>query len=624
NAPEQYSAATRIFGGVTLMVNISNYGSDVVSESGKIIDSQMDDLIREKLALKEQVDSLQKKAQQIKPTLYDGIIMSDKHVAMTVNDDDETLILEENSRSKMSEKAKDQEIIDKNISHKPIDYAKLNRLSEDFRKRFTLQKEKDDEQAFWLRSSNPTIEQVKAKQPLDNALDFACKHAQLIQELLVYVQDTCPNAIKPSAKKVVVTPKNKVKKVRVAEPLTSACNIKQIVHWYLDSGCLKHMTGNHSQLINFISKFFGTVRFENGHITRIVGYGDYQLGNVTISRVYYVEGLGHNLFSACQFCNADLEVTFQKNTSFIRNLEGVDLISRSRDTNLYAISLDDMLKTSPICLLLKASKTKSWLWHRRLSHLNFGKSKKSSHQPKAEDTNKEKLYLFHMDLCGLVRVTSKYKKKYILVIVDDYSRLTWVRFSRSKYEAPEATIKCIKNIQVCLNATVRNVQTSNGTEFVNQTLREFYENVGIPHQTSAEAINTACYTQNRSIIHHRYNKNPYELIHDKKPDVSFFHVFGALCYPTNDNEYLGKLDTKDDIGIFVGYVPAKKAFRIYNKRTWKIVETIHVPFDELISMASEQFSSGPGLQCVTPATSSSGLVPNTFSQQPCIPPNRDD
>ncbi|GJR19693.1 retrovirus-related pol polyprotein from transposon TNT 1-94 [Tanacetum coccineum] len=215
------------------------------------------------------------------------------------------------------------------------------------------------------------------------------------------------------------------------------------------------MTGNRSQLMNFVSKFLGTVRFRNGQITRIMGYGNYQLGNVTISRVYYVEGLGHNLFSVGQFCDAELEVAFQKNTCFICNLEGVDLLSGSRDTNLYTISLDDMLKTSSICLLSKASKTKSWLWHCRLSHLNFstlnklakdglvrgiprlkfqkdhlcsacalGKSKKSSHQPKAKDTNQEKLYLYHMDLCGPMRVASINGKRYILVIVDDYSRFT--------------------------------------------------------------------------------------------------------------------------------------------------------------------------------------------------------
>ncbi|GJS97743.1 retrovirus-related pol polyprotein from transposon TNT 1-94 [Tanacetum coccineum] len=238
-----------------------------------------------------------------------------------------------------------------------------------------------------------------------------------------------------------------------------------------------------SSLVNDrLSRLF-SVRFRNDQITKIMRYGDYQLGNVIISRVYYVEGLGHNLFSVGQFCDADLEVVFQKNTCFIRNLEGVNLLSGSKDTNLYTISLDDMLKTSLIYLLSKALKTKSWLWHRWLSHLNFGKGKKSSHQPTAEDTNQEKLYLFHMDLCGPMRVESINGKRYILVIIDDYSRFTLVKFLRSNDEAPNAIIKCIKNIQVRLNDTVHNVRIDNGTEFVNQTLRDFYENVRISHQT---------------------------------------------------------------------------------------------------------------------------------------------
>ncbi|GJU04605.1 integrase, catalytic region, zinc finger, CCHC-type containing protein [Tanacetum coccineum] len=95
---------------------------------------------------------------------------------------------------------------------------------------------------------------------------------------------------------------------------------------------------------------------------------------------------------------------------------------------------------------------------------------------------------------------------------------------------------------------------------------------------------------------------------DKKPDLSFFHIFGSLCYPTNDNEDLGKFDAKSDIGIFVGYAPAKKVFRIYSRRTRIITETIHVTFDELTAMASKQLSSGPGLQGMTPATSSIGLI----------------
>ncbi|GJW34498.1 retrovirus-related pol polyprotein from transposon TNT 1-94 [Tanacetum coccineum] len=184
----------------------------------------------------------------------------------------------------------------------------------------------------------------------------------------------------------------------------------------------------------------GTVRFRNGQIAKIMGYGDYQQYN-------YLKG--------------------------------------SRDTNLYIISLDDMLKTSPIYLLSKASKTKSG-----------------------------------------------------------------------------------------------------------------YGTVGYLISTS--------------------------LMHNKNPDLSFLHVFGSLCYPTNDSKDLDKLNAKADIGIFVGYEPAKKAFKINNKRTRKIMEAIHVTFDDLTAMASDQFSSGPRLQFLTLATSSSRLVPNPVLQQPFNPPNRND
>nr|GFC34631.1 retrovirus-related Pol polyprotein from transposon TNT 1-94 [Tanacetum cinerariifolium] len=229
----------------------------------------------------------------------------------------------------------------------------------------------------------------------------------------------------------------------------------------------------------------------------------------------------------------------------------------------------------------------------------MGKSTKKTHKPKSEDTNQEKLYLLHMDLCRIMRVESVNGKKYILVIVDAYSRFTWVKFLRSKDETPMFIIKFLKMIQVRLNVPVRRIRTDNGTEFVNQTLRDYYEEVGISHETSVacspqqngvverQAVATVCFTQNRSIIRLRHGKTPYELMHSKLPDLSFFHVFGALCYPTNDSEKVGKLQPKADIGIFIGYAPTKKAFRIYNRRTRRIVETIHVDFDELTAMASE-------------------------------------
>nr|GEV74030.1 putative ribonuclease H-like domain-containing protein [Tanacetum cinerariifolium] len=203
------------------------------------------------------------------------------------------------------------------------------------------------------------------------------------------------------------------------------------------------MTRDCSHLINFVQKFLGTVKFGNDHVAKIMGYGDYQIGNVIISRVYHVEGLGHNLFSIRQFCDSDLKVAFRQHTCFIRNLDGVDLLTGSRGNNLYTLSLQDMLASSPICLLSKASKTKSWLWH----PCAMGKSTKKTHKPKSEDTNQEKLYLLHMDLCEPIKVKSVNGKKYILVIVDDYSRFTWVKFLRSKDETSMFIIKFLKMIQ---------------------------------------------------------------------------------------------------------------------------------------------------------------------------------
>nr|GEY81550.1 hypothetical protein [Tanacetum cinerariifolium] len=352
-------------------------------------------------------------------------------------------------------------------------------------------------------------------------------------------------------------------------------------------------------------KFMGTVRFGNDHVAIILGFGDLQWGNILITRVYFVEGFGHNLFSVGQFCDSDLE------------------------------------------------STKSWLWHQRLSHLNFDtindlarndlvtglpkfkyhkehlcpsceqeKSKRASHPPKPVPNSRQRLHLLHMDLCGPMRITSINGKRYVLVIIDDYSRYTWVNFLRSKDEAPEVIINFLKRITVLLQSPVIIIRMDNGTEFKNQVLKVYFDSVGISHQMSsvrtpqqnrvverqnrtlveaartmlifsraslllwAEAIATACFTQNRSIIHRRFNKTPYELINGRKPDISFLHVFGAL---------------------------------VYNRRTKKIMENINVSFDELSAMAFEQSSSKPGLNSMTSGHISSGLdltyAPSTITMQ---------
>nr|GFC51898.1 retrovirus-related Pol polyprotein from transposon TNT 1-94 [Tanacetum cinerariifolium] len=177
-------------------------------------------------------------------------------------------------------------------------------------------------------------------------------------------------------------------------------------------------------------------------------------------------------------------------------------------------------------------------------------------------------------------------------------------------------------------SVARSPQQNGVVERRNQTLIEAARTMLIYAQAPlflwAEDVATACFTQSRSIIRLRHGKTPYELMHGKQPDLSYFHVFGALCYPTNDGENVGKLQPKADIGIFIGYAPTKKTFRIYNRRTRRIVETIHVDFDELAAMASKQSSSGPALQEMIPGTISSGLVQKPLSSTSYVPPSRNE
>nr|GEU35191.1 uncharacterized mitochondrial protein AtMg00810-like [Tanacetum cinerariifolium] len=265
------------------------------------------------------------------------------------------------------------------------------------------------------------------------------------------------------------------------------------------------------------------------------------IGSMTIKKVYYVKGLGHNLFSVGQFCDKGLEVAFRKSTCFVRNEDGVDLLTGDRSLNLYTIALNEVASNSSTCLLAKASSSQSWLWHQRLSHLNFatinnlvknnlvqglpkmkfekdhlcsaceqGKIHRKHHKSKTAFASNKPLYLFHMDLCGLMHVVSINRKRFVLVVVDDYSRYTWVFFFHSKDEASKVIISFIKKTQVNLQLQVQHVRTDNGTEFKNKTLAKFFD------------------------------------------------------------------EAKGDIGVFVRYSKESAAFRIYNKQTRKIHESVNI------------------------------------------------
>nr|GEV88594.1 hypothetical protein [Tanacetum cinerariifolium] len=440
---------------------------------------------------------------------------------------------------------------------------------------------------------------------LNTSLDYACKYTKRIQELLIIPKQTCPCINDLGTKLMVVTPINNNKEIRFTEHIpslentpikpTSSTNVVSNKHVISSTGVnfltstsgsqpqgntkkdriqktqsrakknkledhprnvrpglhnkksvvntksissvpnsklnvnsdLKCATcngclffDNHDscvlEFINSVNARVKTksVKKQNDHVAKIMGYGDYKIGNVTISKMVSI-------------CLLDLEKT-------------ISILC------LYETRWRPHL--SVFCPMLQRPSLV-----RGLPKL----------KPKSEDTNQEKLYLLHMDICGPMRVESENGKKYILAIVDDYSRFTWVKCLRSKDEASNFIIKFLKMIQVRLKVSVRHIRTDNGTEFVNQTLREYYEQ----------------------------GKTPYELLHNKLLDLSFLHVFGALCYPTNDSENLRKLQPKADIRIFIGYAPTKKAFRITTDPLFNELltppPTVDPPAPEVIALIAE-------------------------------------
>nr|GEX04503.1 hypothetical protein [Tanacetum cinerariifolium] len=369
---------------------------------------------------------------------------------------------------------------------------------------------------------------------------FACVTKMLND---VHARTKKPNVVpistrkpKSQANKSIATPhKEKVASKSTNQKPQSYFRIVQLILFIVDSGCTKHMTGNLKLLCNFIEKFLGTVHFGNEQFAPILGYGDLVQGNVTINRVYYVEGFNHNLFSVGQFCDVDLEAT----------------------------------------------PTQAWLWHRRLSHLNFdyinllskkdiviglpklkyvkyqlcsscelSRAKRSSFKSKVVLRSKGRLNLLHIDLCGPMRVASINGKKYIL--------------NRALVEAARTMISASQ----------------------------------LPLFFWAEAIATACYTQNRSIIIPAHDKTPYHIINDRKPSIKHLHIFGCICYITRDGKNLDKMKEKGDSCIMVGYSIQSKGYRLYNKRTRMIVESIHIRIDEIKEVSETSV-----------ANNTSGLVP---------------
>ncbi|GKD16562.1 retrovirus-related pol polyprotein from transposon TNT 1-94, partial [Tanacetum coccineum] len=420
---------------------------------------------------------------------------------------------------------------------------------------------------------------------------------------------------------------NKTKSVTVCndslKSRTSNVNaIVQLILFIVDSGCTKHTTGNLKLLCNFVEKYLGTVRFGNDQFTLILGYRDLVQGNIMINRVYYVKEINHNLFSVGQFCDADLE-------KLLHQLQYLSWLKPHQLKHGYGIEGFLILTFNYINLLSKKDiviglpKLK-YVKDQLCSSCELSKEKKSKFKTKVVPSSKGRLNLLHMDLYGLMRVESINGKKYILVIIDDYSRYTWTLFLRSKDETPEVLKDFLKMIQPNLQAQVITIRTDKGIEFLNKTLHAYFKEEGIEHQTStprtpeqngiverrnrtlvevvrtlllasklplffwAEVIAAACYIQNRSIIILTHEKTAYHIINDRKPSIKHLYIFGCTCYLTRNGENLDKMKEKGDPCILVGYSTQSKGYRVYNKRTRLIVESIHLRFDKIKEM-SETF-----------------------------------
>ncbi|GJS49414.1 putative ribonuclease H-like domain-containing protein [Tanacetum coccineum] len=426
-------------------------------------------------------------------------------------------------------------------------------------------------------------------------------------------------------------------------------------HAMVDSGCSSHMTGNKAYLSDYEDYNGGFVAFgsdpKGGKIT---GKGKIRTANLDFDDVYFVDELKFNLFSVSQMCDKKNSVLFTETECLILSpsfklLDESQVVLRApRKDDVYSLDLKNIIPSGGItCLYANATADESKLWHRRLGHVNFkninklvkghlvrglpskvfvndhtcvackkGKQHKASCKAKLERIIRKPLELLHMDLFGPVSVESINKKRYCLVVTDDFSRFSWVFFLATKDETSEILCKFIIGLENQLNHNVKIIRCDNGTEFKNHAMNEFCAKKGIKREFSvartpqqngvaerknrtlieaartmladsllpipfwAEAVNTACYVLNRVLVTKPQNKTPYELLIGNSPSISFMRPFGCPLTILNTLDSLGKFDGKSDEGYLLGYSTTSKAFRVYNKRTKRVEENLHIDFLE--------------------------------------------
>ncbi|GJR23559.1 putative ribonuclease H-like domain-containing protein [Tanacetum coccineum] len=422
---------------------------------------------------------------------------------------------------------------------------------------------------------------------------------------------------------------------------------------YWDSGCFRHMTGNISYLSDYEPYNGGYVSFGYGG-GKITGKGTIKTGKLEFENVYFVKELKYNLFSVSQICDNKHSVLFTDSECLVlgKDFKLADdshvLLRIPRHQNMYSIDLKNVVPHKNLtCLIAKASKDESMLWHKRLGHLNFktmnklvknnlvkglpfksfannhtcvaclkGKQHKASCKTKLVNSVSKPLHTLHMDLFGPTSVSSLNHKWYCLVVTGDFSRFTWTFFQNAKSETSRILRNFITEIENLKDLKVKIIRCDNGGEFRNREMDEFYSRKGIkrefnnartPQQNGvaerrnrtlieaartmladarlpvtfwAEVVNTACYVQNRVLVNKSQKKTPYELFNGRSPAIGFLRPFGCHVMILNTLDHLGKFDAKGDEGYFVGYSLNSKAFRVFNKRTKKIEENLHVDFLE--------------------------------------------
>ncbi|KAK1650786.1 hypothetical protein QYE76_068591 [Lolium multiflorum] len=417
--------------------------------------------------------------------------------------------------------------------------------------------------------------------------------------------------------------------------------------WVFDSGCTNHMTGGRGVLDQFIEDINNksSITFGDNSKGKVLGYGKVAISkDLCLETVMLVESLGYNLLSIYHLADAGYNSYFTKYQVFRSDNLKLVLVGYV-ENNLYVVDLSKESPSFSTCLM--ASKhDEGWLWHLRLGHVNMrnlkkllkgehivgltgisfekdrvcsacvaGKQLKKKHPIKSIVTTSRPLELLHLDLFGPSHYDTLGGSKYGLVIVDDYSRYSWVFLLKSKDETHREFIIFAKKAQRMYESEIKAIRTDNGTEFKNYTMQEFVDDEGIKHEFSpytpqqngvverknrtiiemartmlsefnsphnfwGEAISTAVHYSNRLFLRPLHNKTPYELLTGNKPNVMYIRVFGCKCLVKNNKGKLGKFETRTIEGIFVGYAENSHAYRYYNRSTGTIEVSCDVVFLE--------------------------------------------